>query len=326
MKALSQRVLECIREQGLLAAGQRTGVAVSGGLDSVALLRLGLELRSELGIVLSVVHFNHQLRGDDSLADEKFVVRLAERHGLEFHGHGGDVRGHSIENHLSLEAAARELRYRYFFSLLENGMVDRVATAHTLDDQAETVILRLARGSGTRGLAGIYPQVTAKNGVIVRPLLQTRRVELETYLHSIGQDWREDQSNTDLSHARNRVRHTLLPILERELNPGLREALAETAGLARDEEEYWNTEVEKVLPRVRRSSDGLHTRALLELPLALQRRVVRRAAGSLGLRLEVKHVVRSCKWPRLGLPRLNCPTDGRSCVTGKPCALRIMMQ
>ena len=132
-------------------------MAVSGGADSVALLRVLLELRAELGIVLSVAHFNHGLRGEASDADEAFVAELARQHDLEFFCGHGDVRDHALTSKLSLEAAARELRYRWLTSLAESHKLNAIATGHTLDDQAETVLLKFLRGAGTRGLAGIYP-------------------------------------------------------------------------------------------------------------------------------------------------------------------------
>ncbi|HEX4489347.1 MAG TPA: tRNA lysidine(34) synthetase TilS [Terriglobales bacterium] len=287
---LAAQVANFIGEHELLKPGHRTAIAVSGGLDSVALLLLALELKTDLGIVLSVVHFNHQLRGLDSESDEQFVADLAQQHDLEFHCQSADVKRHSQASHQSLEAAARELRYKFFRELLKEKKLDRVATAHTLDDQAETVILRLARGSGTRGLAGIYPQIHSTNGDIIRPLLQTRRSQLEAYLQLVNQSWREDESNNDQRHTRNRVRHTILPLLERELNPSLREALAETADLSRDEEDYWKQEVARVLPQVSKKDHSLTISRLLGLPLALQRRVIRQVAEPLAL--EQKHVAK----------------------------------
>ncbi len=288
-----QGVLDYIHRQDLLHAGDRVGVAVSGGADSVALLRVMLELRPELGVVLSVVHFNHKLRGVEAEADEQFVAQLAHRHQLELHVSGGDVAAHGRKQRLSIEASARQLRYRYFRQLFEEQKLNRIATGHTLDDQAETVLLRIVRGAGTRGLAGIYPQLQVKGSQfsVVRPLLQTRRRLLEGYLEEIGQDWREDSSNRDLRHARNRVRHGIVPRLERTLNPSVRETLAETADIARSEEEYWQKEVDRVLPEVwQAESRTLEPAALATLPLALRRRVVRAAAESLGLRLEFRHV------------------------------------
>ena len=293
MEKTVQGVLEYIRRQDLLHAGDRVGVAVSGGADSVALLLIMLELRQELGLVLSVVHFNHKLRGVEAEADEHFVTRLAQRHKLELHVSGGDVAAHARNHHLSTEASARQLRYRYFRRLFVEQKLNRIATGHTLDDQAETVLLRVVRGAGTRGLAGIYPQLQVQGSQfsVVRPLLQTRRRLLEAYLAKIGQDWREDSSNRDLRYARNRVRHGIVPRLERTLNPSVRETLAETADIARSEEEYWQKEVDRVLPRVWEAArQTLEPTGLAALPLALRRRVVRAAAESLGLRLEFRHV------------------------------------
>src|SRR5438477_11694775 len=221
VQTLAQSVLHYIRRNQLLKAGDRVGVAVSGGADSVALLRLLLELRKELGIVLSVVHFNHKLRGLEADADEQFVADLASRNKLEFRCESGDVTACAATKRLSLETAGRKMRYGFFNQLLAEGRVNRVVTAHTLDDQAETVLLKVVRGAGTRGLAGIYPQLSVSSspfsvdrqssvagrqvcGSIIRPLLRVRRKELEAYLFAEGQRWREDSSNRDLRHARHR--------------------------------------------------------------------------------------------------------------------------
>jgi tRNA(Ile)-lysidine synthase len=293
VQPLAQSVLHYIRRNKLLKAGDRVGVAVSAGADSVALLRLLLELRKEIGIVLSVIHFNHKLRGAESEADEQFVTDLARRNKLELHRESGDVEGYATQKHLSLETAGREMRYGYFSKLLETGL-DRIATAHTVDDQAETVLLKIVRGAGTRGSAGIYPQLLVHGSqfsekTIVRPLLGTRRRELEAYLRGLGQGWREDSSNRDLRHSRNRVRHGILPRLERHLNPAVRETLAEVAEIARADEQYWQQEVARVLPQVWKAG-ALQLTVFAELPLALRRRVVRAAGESLGLSLEFGHV------------------------------------
>jgi tRNA(Ile)-lysidine synthase len=308
VQTLAQSVLEYMRRQRLLKAGDRICIAVSGGADSVALLRLLLELRRELGVVLLVVHFNHKLRGAEADADEQFVAELAARHKLELHCGSGNVSAFATEQHLSIEAAARKLRYDYFRSLFQKAHLNRIATAHTLDDQAETVLLRITRGAGTRGLAGIYPQLSVsgsqfsdsgqpsavscqeKPSSIIRPLLAIRRTELETYLNALKQGWREDSSNRDLRYTRNRIRHGILPRLERDMNPAVREALAETAEIARAEEEYWENAVELAWPLARDPGATLVLSKLLALPLALQRRVLRAAAESLGLRLEFRQV------------------------------------
>ena len=293
MQKLAQSVRHYIRKHGLLKAGDRVGIAVSGGADSVASLRLLLELRKEIGVVLSAVHFNHKLRGAASDEDERFVAQLAQEHKLELHCESGKVAAYAAEKHLSLETAARQMRYQYFRRLLLESMVNRIATGHTLDDQAETVLLKIVRGAGTRGLAGIYPQLSVPgsqfSASIVRPLLGIRRKDLEAYLLGLGQSWREDKSNRDLRHMRNRVRHGILPRLEHHLNPGVREALAETAEIARAEEEFWQKEVSRVFSSVWARS-ALTVSALANLPLALQRRVIRAASESLGLPLDFHHV------------------------------------
>jgi tRNA(Ile)-lysidine synthase len=252
-------------------------------------------------IVLSVVHLNNKLRAEESDADEEFVRELAALHRLEIVCESRDVKRYAVEKKLSLEAAARQVRYEFFRKTLEAGL-DRIATAHTLDDQAETVLMKLARGAGTRGLAGIYPEVTIPHSAlgtqprpkaVVRPLLKIRRQRLTEYLSELGQTWREDSSNRDLRHTRNRVRHGILPRLERHVNPSVREALAEAAEIARGEEEYWAGEVARVLPRVWNVMEiggVLNCSRLVEFEFALQRRVVRAAGGSLGLGLEFRQV------------------------------------
>jgi tRNA(Ile)-lysidine synthase len=336
---LAQRVLAYVRNQELLRAGDRVGVAVSGGADSVALLRLMLELRQEIGIVVSVMHLNHKLRGAESGEDAKFVQKLADELGLELISEVCDVKACAAKRKLGIEAAARDLRYEFFGKALGQGL-NRIATAHTLDDQAETVLLKLARGAGTRGMAGIWPEIAIshqpsairKNSIqqsalstqdepscvarlgsraektgyagcerpttgglllrssaIVRPLLGTRRSELRAYLSEIRQAWREDSSNRDLRHTRNRVRHGILPRIERHVNPQVCETLAEMAEIARAEEEYWSEEVARCLPEVWKNGALDRTR-LAAFPVALQRRLVKSATESSGLALEFGHI------------------------------------
>jgi tRNA(Ile)-lysidine synthase len=304
-----QKLLKYIREEHLIAPGDRVCVAVSGGADSVALLRILLELRQELGVVLSVGHFNHKIRGDEADADEQFVRDLAGHFALAFHRDSADVPAHSRTSGLSLETAARELRHSWFAQLVREGKADKVATAHTQDDQAETVLMRIVRGTGSRGLAGIAPW--QKQKALIRPLLCLTRREIEQYLRQLGQGWREDSSNFDLRHSRNRIRHELLPLLRRDYNPGIQQILADIAEVARAEEEYWQQEVAALAGRLVRAGkpsrsgrsnrrDGsaagtaptlaLDLMAFGMLPLALQRRLLRRMAEELGITLEFRHI------------------------------------
>ena len=243
-----EQVRKYIAEQRLFAPGDRVAVAVSGGADSVALLRVLLELRQELGVVLSVTHFHHGIRGAEADADHEFVSRLASQHGLEFHAGFGDAPSHAREGGLSLETAARELRHRWFANLVAEGKADKIATAHTLDDQAETVLMRVIRGAGGRGLAAISPRHSEK--ALIRPFLETSRAEIELYLRTLNQSWRDDSSNRDLVHTRNRIRHELLPLLEQRFNPAIRQTLADLAEVARVEAEYWDREVAALFLRL----------------------------------------------------------------------------
>ncbi len=332
---LAQKTGERIQRQSLVQPGDRVGVAVSGGADSVALLRLLLERRLALGIVVSVVHFNHKLRGEESEQDEHFVAQLAKEHKLAFHASGADVRAAALTRGRSLETTARELRHEFFLQLVTpnnegRSELDKVATAHTLDDQAETVLMRVLRGTGTRGLAGIYPVVDLENeeevlGEVLRPLLEVRHQELVEYLNSIHQPWREDSSNRDVKFTRNRVRNMLLPLLEREFNPAVAASLSELAEIARAEEDYWQNEIagwmgtsihwtepewalagQTGLVQLQAFNPQLQERLrepgplvmnvtvdllwLLSEPVAVQRRAVKAIGELAGVPLEFKHV------------------------------------
>jgi tRNA(Ile)-lysidine synthase len=305
---LAERVSVHIRRHELLHPGDRVGVAVSGGIDSVALLRLLIELHHELGIVLSVVHFNHKLRGAESEADQEFVANLAREHELEFYSESGDVAQLAADEHSGLEAAARELRYGFFRELLGSGedpeavgpsgaeaqdlepadrsaegaappqsgipqasLLNKIVTGHTLDDQAETVLMRLIRGTGLRGLGGIYPRIVVEHedgdghSEIARPLLGIRRRELKKYLNDVKQLWREDSTNADAKFTRNRLRSLVMPLLEREFNPAVVENFAELAEIARDEEDYWENEISGWLGTVVQWSEPAWTREVQDI-------------------------------------------------------------
>lgn len=249
--ALEQRVLSTIRGSRMLIPGDRVGLAVSGGADSVALLRLLESLRSELGITLAVVHFDHSLRGAESTEDAEFVAGLARASGLELILEREDVAAAARRHGWNLEDAARRLRYAFFARIAEEGRITRLAVAHTADDQAETVLSHMIRGTGPTGLAGIYPAV----GAIVRPLLETRREELRAYLRKRGETWREDSTNRDQSRLRARIRAQLLPLLERGFSPAIVSHLGGLARFAREEEVFWAALVENCF-RTHAKTDG----------------------------------------------------------------------
>lgn len=251
---LAEKLNRVLRKYCLVKAGDRVGVAVSGGADSVALLRVLLELRTELGVVLVVMHFNHQLRGKASEADEKFVKKLAEQYGFEFFAGRADVAGRTDRQRGNLEDVARKSRYAFFEKLQSEGHVAKVAVAHTADDQAETVLAHILRGTGLSGLRGIHPQTP----VVFRPLLGVRRKELRAYLKTLKQTWREDPTNQDTKRTRARIRKKLLPFLERDFNSGVVEHLCQLAELAREDEAFLQKQTElRVWVLAKEEPDGM---------------------------------------------------------------------
>ena len=279
MEALLKQVLETVLKFGMISSGQRVAVACSGGADSTSLLLILEKLSIPLGCTLSVCHFNHQLRAEESDADEQFVRRLAERLQVPLYIKRADVRRVARSAGANLEETARELRTAFLISLTETGKADRVAVGHTADDQAETVLHRLVRGTGTRGLAGIYPVVQGK---IIRPLFQSRRNTLLDWLTARQQSWREDASNQDLRYTRNRIRHQLLPLLS-QFNPRIVETLAASAEIARDEEAFWQDYLQPILLQSTRKFKGkiqIDIEKIREAPPAVARRVLRWATAT----------------------------------------------
>jgi tRNA(Ile)-lysidine synthase len=288
-----ERVAATIERYRMFAPGQRVGVAVSGGADSVCLLHVLRELAPRWALRLSILHVDHCLRGEDSAADARFVRELGAGLGLEVLCHEADVRRISQLEGDNLEQAARNVRQEFYLGLLRSDALDRVALGHTRSDQAETVLFRFLRGSGAAGLAGIRP-VTQEG--LVRPLVEITRSEVRQFLAERGLPWREDASNQDLAFARNRIRHELLPALERDWNPALSEILAGVAKVARDEEEYWRGLVDHLVKGnlIHRPPAVLFRASWLSgLPPAVARRVTRRALalakGDLR-RIDLRHV------------------------------------
>ena len=272
-----ERVVGIITRYSMFQPGQRVGVAVSGGADSVCLLHVLCALRPRWNLRLTVLHLDHKLRGEESCQDAAFVRALAAALDLPFELCEADVSGLCRDTGENLEQAARVARLEFFRQFLRAGTLDRVAVGHTRSDQAETVLFRFLRGAGTAGLAGIRP-VTADG--IVRPLLDIERPEIEQYLRDHAIDWRQDSSNASAAFARNRIRHALLPELIQDWNPAMTETLAHTADWAQAEEAYWESELARLAPAhlaIEPPAVLLRTESLDALPLAVARRLVRRA-------------------------------------------------
>lgn len=303
--SLAERALDTIRRHALLRDGTRVLVGLSGGADSVALLLVLRELEQD-GVltVAGAAHLNHQLRGQEADGDEAFCAALAARLNVPFRAERIDVGALARARKRSIEDAARTARYDFFARAADQLTADVIAVAHTKEDQAETFLLRLLRGAGTRGLASIQPRVrlpavapeARTMGLpavapearrwVVRPFLDTARADLRTYLAARGETFREDSSNADLTIPRNRVRHELIPYLESHFSPGAADVLARNATLARQDEDFLRAEAIKLAARIVLTdvAIAIDAKELSGAPRALRSRVVQmalqRLAGS----------------------------------------------
>ncbi|HJS73917.1 MAG TPA: tRNA lysidine(34) synthetase TilS [Vicinamibacteria bacterium] len=272
----SSKVIRTLERYRMVLPGDSVLIALSGGADSVALTGVLFELRHRLGLSLFLAHLNHGLRAEAD-DDEAFCRSLSERLSLPFASEKVDVAASARRSKRSLEDEGRRARYRFLESQAKRFEANRIAVGHTLDDQAETFLLRLLRGSGGRGLAAIHP---VKDGRIIRPLLESRRAEIVTFLEERGLPFREDRSNADPRFTRNRIRHDELPRLSAVYNPRLTESLARTACLLREDEAWMGAETEVAFAAIASLAGDeveLARQGLLERPLALQRRLVRAA-------------------------------------------------
>ena len=291
--------MDYIGEHHLVSGQQQLLVAVSGGPDSVCLIHILDRLRDELDLKLHVAHLNHQLRGAESEADAQYVAHLAQQLGIPATIGQRDVKAYQVRQRISLEEAAREVRYTFLDEVAKSVGADRVAVGHTTDDHVETILMHLIRGTGTRGLRGLQPdsrwQSSGSSLIIIRPLLPVSRQETVNYCHEHRLMPRTDTSNQVLSLLRNRIRHQLLPQLQ-SYNPRIAEALLRTASIAGDALAFLDEECARVWDGVvRKQGDTLilDRAGFLKLPPALQRHLLRTTieilAGSLK-DIETRHI------------------------------------
>lgn len=279
VQEMVEKVFSALQERAVFSVGEKAVVAVSGGLDSIALLDIMDRLQPLLGIQLCVAHLDHQLRAE-SAADSDFVARQARARGLSCSRARRNVSEHARQHRLSLETAARQLRYQFLDEVALQMGAGKIVLGHHANDQAETLLLRLLRGSGSGGLGAM---AAVREERYVRPLLGFERETLETYVRVAGLDYREDASNTDLRFLRNRVRHELIPQLQR-YNPNIVETLNRTARLLKEEDDYLDgvagealqaTVWQEDIPGSGPQKIILDASRLLGYHIAVQRRIVR---------------------------------------------------
>lgn len=327
---LPKTVASYIHRHSLIPKHTTLIVGVSGGPDSVCLLHLLMGLRDRLEIVLHVAHLNHMLRGAESEADAEYVSHLADHLGVAATVESRDVKGYREQHRLSLEEAAREVRYRFLAEVADKLGTERVAVGHTSDDQVETILMHLVRGAGTNGLQGMQPLTQWKSPdsshlTVIRPLLKVSRKQTESYCQQHALAPREDSSNLSSSHLRNRIRHELMLLL-RSYNPKIDEALLRTADTMNSELSFFEESVSRIWDEVVSEEAGillLDRGKFISLHPALQRHllreVTRRVLGSLE-DIEWKHIEKMRigftlrKGKRVILPRkLTLYVDKQTC-------------
>ena len=265
--------IELTRKFNMLNRGDKLLCAVSGGADSMCLLHLMKENAAKLGITVMAAHFNHKLRGEEAERDEAFVAEFCKENEIEFVSASGDVKAYAEENKLSIEEAARILRYDFLQKTAENLGCNKIATAHNSDDNAETLLFNLTRGSGAKGLCGIPPV----RGMFIRPLLDKSREEIEAYLRENNVPHVEDSTNAENEYSRNKIRHYVMPVL-RELNPAFSEAAMRTSELMREDEECLSDMARRFVEE-NLKDNSLPTDKLKKLPRAVLMRVFRIMCG-----------------------------------------------
>lgn len=251
---IQQRVIQYIEKENLFSTDNKILIALSGGADSVALLRI----LHTAGYQCEAAHCNFHLRGGESNRDEDFVRQLCRKYNIHLHTIDFDTTLYATEHHISIEMAARELRYNWFDNIKNESRADVIAVAHHQDDSVETMLLNLIRGTGITGLLGIRP----KNGAIVRPLLCVNREEIISYLQSIGQDYVTDSTNMEDEYTRNKIRLNLLPLMQ-EINPSVKSNLMATSNYLNDVATLYNKCIEEAKTKIV-TAEGIRISSLIK--------------------------------------------------------------
>lgn len=275
---IESKVRDTIEKNKLIKKGDKILLCVSGGPDSMALLYLLTALRKEYGIELAVAHLDHMLRGKASAQDANFVKKIADKLNIPFVTEESDVRALANSNKMSIEEAAREARYDFYQRAAKKVVATKIATAHTMDDQAETVLMRLIKGAGSAGLSGIPYKRQLSNRWVIRPLLDIKRSDIEKYIKKQGIPSRIDASNLKTFYLRNRVRNILIPLLEKKFNPKIKENLNLVSKNLGAEFSYLNIAARRLCERLTSKTQrgiDIGIDDLLRQHIAMQRLIVR---------------------------------------------------
>jgi len=299
VKQIINKVFSTSLNFNMVQPGNSVLVAVSGGPDSIALLHILIALAPKFSCKLGVAHLNHCLRGQDSFNDEKFVSLVAKKFNLPYYTKQIDVNKYKVKHRLSLEEAARYVRYAFLGDVAKQNRYDIIATAHHCDDNAELVLMNLIRGSGLVGISGIPPtrNIAGKHIKIVRPLIKLTKSEILCFLSLNDLDYILDKSNSDQKYLRNKIRHYLIPEVKKRYNPNIVETLNRIAAISNAEDKFIGNQVDSVFEQIVLSRDkdliAFPAAKIESLHLALKRRVIRKAIklikGNLR-RITYKHI------------------------------------
>lgn len=277
------KVLQTIHKYNMLSHGERVLVGISGGPDSVALLHVLKQIEKDMGIEIYAAHVHHGIRGTVADQDAEFVAQLCQQWNVPLFVERVDVPRLADEGGLTLEEAGRIVRYRFFDEVLQDIRGHKVALGHNRDDQAETILHRILRGTGMQGLQGIKP---VRQNKFIRPLIEVSRAEIEEYCHQNGLEFRVDVTNRDVAYTRNRIRHELIPYIKQHFNPNIVDALVRMGAIIRDEEEFLQDYCQKEYDRLVRAFSQNELRidldGFLARPIAVKRRVLRMALMAMG--------------------------------------------
>jgi len=294
VNSVLQEVMDTIRKYGMIDKGDRILAAVSGGADSVCMLHALNMLKKSMGFEIYCAHLNHCLRGDAADNDEKFVIELCKRLDIPVFTKSVDVAALANEKKLTTEEAGRYARYEFFRELSQKHKINKTATAHNKDDNAETVLMRIIRGTGTDGLKGI---AYVRADGIIRPLLNVLRADIEEYCQGNNLSFCTDATNSDNDYTRNKIRNELLPFIEQNFNPNIKESLCRLSDNATEDADFLNDYAKRLYMRLCNPLPGdgpvtLHIESLKMVDKGIATRVMRIAADEVkrGIRLEKKHI------------------------------------
>ncbi|WP_026487085.1 tRNA lysidine(34) synthetase TilS [Caldanaerobius polysaccharolyticus] len=307
---------DTIKKYNMIRHGDKIIVAVSGGPDSVCLLHVLFRMRDNYDLSLIVAHVNHCLRGTQAEEDMRFVQKMACDLGLPFYAKVEDVAKIAADTGMSVEQAGRHVRYAFFRQLKEQLKADKIAVAHNMDDQAETVLLHLLRGAGVQGLTGMSPV----SGDIIRPLIETPRRDIEAYIEENGLEYRVDHTNFQTHYFRNRIRIELIPYLKDHFNKNIAEALVQAADILREEDAYVQKNVLEIYKKIcfkDKSGVQVELSEFERQDLAVKRRLIRKMVEDVkgnNLNLEFKHIEYIMEFIKRGQTGERVDIPGGICV------------